>query len=199
MNTKIILVTLLIATLVLFGCTQTPSGNALMSLDKDKNIDLIDANLSDSNTNVFNNLDDFRKVKAGDNISVDYTGRLTDGTIFDSSIGKKPQDFTVGAGQMIKGFDEGVVGMKLNEKKTITLAPEQAYGKYDSNLIRFYDINAPELSILGNLKVGMELAVGGIPIIGIIEVNDNNVAIDFNHKLAGKTLVFEITLVSFNN
>lgn len=196
MKNWIILVALLIAVLLLFGCTQNPSGNALLTLDKDKNTDLTDTNSIDSNSNIYNNLDGFRKVKAGDNISVDYTGRLTDGTIFDSSIGETPLEFTVGAGQMIKGFDAGVVGMKLNESKTITLAPEQAYGEINPDKIVTIDKNS--FADFDAMKVGMVVASGNYS-GKIIEKNDTNAIIDFNHKLAGKTLVFEITLVSFNN
>lgn len=208
MKNIVFLLILMLAGLFLFGCTQNTNGNALLALDKNKNLELTDANTLDNNSidknqidqnsSVYNNLNDFKRVKAGDTISVDYTGRFEDGSVFDSSLEKTPLEFTVGAGKMIKGFDEGVVGMKIGETKLITISPEDAYGAYDSNLIRVYDRNAPELSSLGTLKVGMELSVGGRPIVGIIGVTDGNVTIDFNHKLAGKTLIFEVTLLSIN-
>ena len=75
------------------------------------------------------------EVKAGDYVAVDYTGKLEDGTEFDSSAGKQPLAFEVGAGQMIPGFDNGVQGMKLGESKTITIPPEQAYGAEGSGPI----------------------------------------------------------------
>ena len=92
-----------------------------------------DANLNSQtkDTNVYTNLDNIGIIKEGDKVKVNYTGRLTDGNIFDSSVGKKPLEFTVGAHQMISGFDKAVVGMKVGETKTVTLAPEEAYGEAD--------------------------------------------------------------------
>ncbi|MDD3083679.1 MAG: peptidylprolyl isomerase [Candidatus ainarchaeum sp.] len=146
--------------------------------------------------NVNNNLDDFKKVKIGDNISVNYTGRLLSGEIFDSSIGRQPLSFVAGAGQMIKGFDEAVIGMKIGETKEITLSPEQAYGEIDDSKIITFEKNS--FNNFEELKVGLivktESDLEGI----IMEKNDNNAIINFNHKLAGKTLVFEISLVSIN-
>ncbi len=194
MKSWIILITIVVATLFLLGCIQS-TGSGLMALDKDANIS--NNNKIDSNSNVFNNLNDFKKVKTGDNVAVDYTGRLVDGTIFDSSVGKTPLEFDVGAGQMIKGFDDGVVGMAVGEKKVVTIPPEQAYGKYDPNLVKVFDLNSPQLSSLGKLKIGMEL-ISGSGIVKVVAVTDTNVSIDFNPKLAGKTLIFEITLVSIN-
>ena len=197
MKYKVILISLMILALLLVGCTQPTSGDALMGLDKDINSQLNDTNSIDSNSNVFNNLGEFKKVKTGDHVSVDYTGRLTDGTIFDSSIGRSPLEFDVGAGQMIKGFDSGVIGMKIGETKIVTISPEQAYGEYNLNLIKVFDLNSSELAGLGQLKVGMELS-SGYGVVKVIAVTDTNVSIDFNPKLAGKTLIFEIKLISIN-
>ena len=194
MKNWLVLIALLLVTILLLGCTQAPQGDALLTLDVNSDLN---SNINDSNSNVFNNLDEFKKVKAGDNVSVDYTGRHTDGTIFDTSIGRTPLKFEVGAGQMIKGFDDGVLGMKVGEKKTITILPPQAYGNYNLDLVKTFDKNSPDLSQLGTLFVGMELN-SSYGVVKVIEVNDNNVVIDFNHKLAGKTLIFEITLISIN-
>jgi len=134
-------------------------------------------------------------VAAGDNISVYYTGTLTNGTVFDSNVGKQPLVFTVGAGQMIPGFDQGVVGMKLNEPKTITIPANEAYGEVNPQLI----ITAP-LSQFGNQtpSVGMIVTTvsNGQQIQGMVTaVNATNATVDFNPPLAGQTLIFNITVV----
>jgi peptidylprolyl isomerase len=197
MKNWVVLIALISISLLLLGCTQNTSPDALLALDKDKNITLNDTNLIDSNSNVFNNLDDFKKAKIGDNVSVDYTGRLTDGTIFDSSVGREPLEFDVGAGQMIKGFDDGVVGMKVGETKFVTIPPEQAYGLVDSKKIITVDKNS--FSQFDEMQVGLMVSAGNGLTGIIIAKNDTNATIDFNHKLAGKTLIFEITLISINN
>jgi len=197
MKNQIILITLMLVSLLLFGCTQTPSGTGLFALDNNKNSNLTDTNSIDSNSNIYNNLNDLNKVKINDHVAVDYIGKLTDGKVFDSSIGREPLEFDVGAGQMIKGFDDGVIGMKIGETKTITIPPEQAYGTTDSKKLITFDKNSPELSGLGPVTVGMELN-SGYGIVKVVAVNDSNIVIDFNHKLAGKTLIFDITLISIN-
>jgi peptidylprolyl isomerase len=139
-------------------------------------------------------------VKNGDNISVNYTGSLQDGTVFDTSIGKTPLTFTVGAGQMISGFDKAVVGMKVGEKKTVTLAPEEAYGEHRADLVltlgrdKFSSI--PNLSI--GLKVQMHNSSGQAFTATIVAIDASTVTIDANPELAGKTLIFEIEIVSIN-
>ncbi len=132
-------------------------------------------------------------VKEGDVVSVHYTGKLSDGTVFDSSVGRDPLSFTVGAGQMISGFDQAVVGMSLNGKKTVTLSPEEAYGPFEESLVIFAEAknfeNFDEISegmiIYANNRRGK-----------IVEKKSDGALIDFNHELAGKTLIFEIELVS---
>jgi len=192
-NLSKIIALLLLFAILFAGCTQQPAtnttGSGLMTLD---------ANKPDSNkpSSVYNNLEDFKKVKKGDTIKVDYTGRLTDGTVFDTSIGREPLEFEVGAGQMIKGFDSAVVGMKVGETKTVELPPAEAYGEYDIQLVRAFDKNAFENFSL--LSVGVYVyASNGLKGI-IISKTDTNAVIDFNPELAGKTLTFEITLVSIN-
>jgi FKBP-type peptidyl-prolyl cis-trans isomerase 2 len=150
--------------------------------------------------------DSGKKVKNGDVISVDYVGRLEDGTVFDTSVKEaaieagiynqqrnyEPLTFTVGAGQMIKGFDEGVVGMEVGEKKSLELPPEEAYGHYDPELSREFPVEAVNFTP----EVGMQLATD-TGLKGIItEVRDKSFVIDFNHELAGKILLFEVTVVS---
>ena len=189
MNTQIKFAGLLIVVLFLFlGCTGQPiqKGSGLMALDVNKVID----------SNSKNTLNNSQLVKSGDKISVDYTGRLQDGTVFDTSVGRSTLDFTVGAGQMIKGFDSAVVGMKVGETKTVTLSPELAYGAVDPKKVITFDSN--QFAEFSKLQVGMTVQSGSGFSGKIVEKNDKNAVIDFNHELAGKTLIFDITLVSIN-
>lgn len=136
------------------------------------------------------------QVKAGNHVSVNYVGRLKDGTIFDSSEGRDPLEFDVGAGQMIKGFDDGVVGMKVGEKKTIEITPDKAYGVYDPAKVRAFD--AKSFAEFAKLQVGTTVYAGNGLSGRVTEKTDANAVIDFNHELAGKTLIFDITLVSIS-
>ena len=141
------------------------------------------------------------KVEAGSTVKVEYIGRFENGTIFDSSeIHGQPLEFTVGAGQMIKGFDNTVIGMKIGEEKTITLSPEEAYGSRNPELIA--TISKEELPDERPIKPGMTVVIGAqngqqMPAL-ITEVNENNFTIDLNHPLAGKTLIFKIKVVDIS-
>jgi peptidylprolyl isomerase len=139
-----------------------------------------------------------RTVKEGDAINVHYTGRLESGEIFDSSQGRSPLAFTVGAGQLIKGFDHAVMGMAVGEKKTVTLLPADAYGERKEDL--FVDLRKKHIPEGMDLEVGMvvELSDGGqnaIPAL-VKEIHDEFVRMDLNHYLAGKVLVFDIEVVN---
>ena len=136
------------------------------------------------------------EVKEGDNISVNYTGKLENGEVFDTSLttGREPLEFTVGAGQMIKGFDEAVVGMKVGDKKTVTLAPKDAYGETDpTRVVNFDKNNVPDFD---KMSVGMQIVAGNGAPGKILSKDENSLVVDFNHFLAGKTLIFEIEMVS---
>lgn len=137
-------------------------------------------------------------VKKGDKVKVDYTGTLEDGTVFDSSEKHgEPLEFEVGAGQMIKGFDDAVVGMKSGDEKDITLKPEDAYGDPNPQLVK--DIPREQLPKDVELKEGMMLGMtlpNGTQIPAkITEVAGSSVKIDLNHPLSGKVLKFKIKLV----
>ena len=190
---------LAVAAMLLFGCTQAASqtGGDSMANKNDKNSGAsLDANSPDRNATNFNNLDQYRKVKAGDKVSVHYVGRLTDGSIFDSSIGKDPLSFVAGAGQMIKGFDAAVIGMTVGEKKTVELPPEEAYGPSDPAKIVVLDAN--QFGDFSKIEVGMKVGSDS-GLTGVIESKtDTNATVNFNMELAGKTLVFEIVLVSIS-
>lgn len=135
-------------------------------------------------------------VKEGDNVSVNYIGTLEDGEKFDSSYDRNQTlDFVVGAGQMIKGFDSALVGMKIGEKKKIKLSPQEAYGQKDKE--KMISVESTKFDNFDSLKVGMQVNGGGA--IGTVSEKKQDFAIiDFNHPLAGKELNFEIELVSIN-
>jgi peptidylprolyl isomerase len=141
------------------------------------------------------------KAKRGDVVRVHYKGKLTSGEQFDSSEGRAPLEFTVGAGQMIAGFDEAIPGMNIGEKKTITIAPEKAYGhKKEESIIEF-----PKSGIPADMKLepGMKLQLRNeegqpVPVI-VTEVQEEIVILDANHELAGKELIFDIELVEIGS
>ncbi len=147
-------------------------------------------------------------VKAGNTVQVDYTGKLENGTVFDTSIEEvakqeglynanrtyAPLTFMVGSGNMIKGFDEGVVGMKVGDEKEITIPPEEAYGEYNESMIQSIPIE--ELNLTTIPEVGQTLGDMYGNQFKVIAVNDTHITLDLNHELAGKTLVFDIKLVS---
>lgn len=137
------------------------------------------------------------QVKEGDKVRVHYTGKLTNGEQFDSSVGKDPLEFTVGAGQMIKGFDAAMPGMNVGEKKTISIAPEDGYGeKSEEAIIEFPKENVPADM---KLEPGMPLTLSNqegqpVPVV-VVEVKDDVIVLDANHFLAGEELIFDIELV----
>lgn len=141
-----------------------------------------------------------QQVKSGDTVKVHYHGRLTDGTTFDSSEGREPLEFQVGSGQVIKGFDDGVSGMEVGQKKTIQIPVDEAYGeKNEDMIVQFPRANfPPDL----NPEVGMQLTMTNnqgqaIPVV-IIDVKDDMVILDANHPLAGQELIFDLELVSIS-
>ncbi|MFC2138704.1 peptidylprolyl isomerase [Bacteroidota bacterium] len=137
------------------------------------------------------------KVKLDNTVKVHYTGKLVDGTVFDSSKDRDPLEFKVGVGQMIKGFENGVIGMSVKETKTITIEPEDAYGPIREELIQ--EIERTQLPKEINPEVGMDLVSrhpnGYEQLIKVVEVKKNTVVLDANHALAGKTLSFDLELV----
>lgn len=138
-----------------------------------------------------------QEAKKGDNVQVHYTGKLNDGSIFDSSTGREPLAFTVGAGQMIPGFDKAVHGMKVGDKQTVTIPFMEAYGERREEMV----IHVPAEQVPADMKpqVGDRLAVNQpdgqqIPVM-VTSVTDEHVTLDANHELAGKDLIFDIELV----
>ncbi len=137
------------------------------------------------------------QAKKGDAVEVHYTGKLEDGTVFDSSSGRDPLSFTLGSGQVIPGFEGAVVGMEEGETRSRTITPDEGYGAHREDLV--VPIPRNQLPPEANPEVGQRLELhlrdGGVIQALVIAVDENNVVIDANHPLAGKTLVFEIELV----
>lgn len=140
------------------------------------------------------------QVKNGDTVKVHYRGYFDDETTFDSSEGRDPLEFQVGSGHVIKGFDEGVVGMERGEKKTIHIKANDAYGpSMPENVIEFPKTQFPPDM---NPEVGMQLNLRSqdgqnIPVV-ITEVKDEVVVLDANHPLAGRDLTFDIEVVEIS-
>jgi peptidylprolyl isomerase len=140
-------------------------------------------------------------VENGNFVSVHYNGTLEDGEQFDSSKGRAPLEFKVGAGQMIKGFDAAVMGMAVNETKTVTLTPDEAYGERDDNQTHDFprDQVPPDMDPQVGQTIGLTTPQGQQIPARIIAVDDQKVTFDLNHPLAGKTLIFEIEVVSISD
>ena len=137
-------------------------------------------------------------VKKGDRVKVEYIGMFDDGTVFDSSEGKSPLEFEAGSGQIIKGFDEAVIGMEKGEEKEFKIEPKDAYGERNPELVR----KIPRDQLPPEAQAGMLLMLrtpDGMQIPAeITEVTDEEVTIDLNHPLAGKTLNFKIKIVDIS-
>lgn len=142
-----------------------------------------------------------KQVKSGDTIKVHYHGKLTNGTTFDSSEGREPLEFEVGSGMVIQGFDVGVTGMAIGEKKTINIPAEEAYGQKEEDRImefpmdRFPEDMKPEVGMQLNMSNGQGQ---NIPVV-VAEVKEEAVILDANHPLAGEELVFDLELVEIVN
>ena len=138
-----------------------------------------------------------QQVKSGDKVKVHYHGRLNDGETFDKSEGREPLEFEVGSGSVIKGFDDGVTGMTVGEKKTINIPFDEAYGPKNPEMI----IEMPKDRFPKDmeLEVGMPLAMtdghGQQFQVAIVEIKDDVVVLDANHPLAGQDLIFDLELV----
>ncbi len=137
------------------------------------------------------------EAKSGDTVNVHYTGRLGNGTVFDSSVGGEPLQFTIGAGQVIPGFEQAVIGMQPGESKTVVIPPDQAYGPYYDELVMVVDRD--RLPPDWEPQVGQQFPLtqpdGRVVWATVIDVSESSITLDANHQLAGKELTFDITLV----
>ena len=137
------------------------------------------------------------QAQKGDTVHVHYTGRLTNGEVFDSSDGGDPLEFEVGAGEVIKGFDEGVCGMSVGDKKQLESEGEDAYGDRIEQLTQ--TLAREDLNLDTEPEVGMSLVMqlpdgNQIP-VAITEVTEDSISLDANHPLAGQKLIFEVERV----
>jgi FKBP-type peptidyl-prolyl cis-trans isomerase SlpA len=141
------------------------------------------------------------KVKENNTVKVNYTGKLSDGQVFDSSEGKEPIEFTLGQGQLIPGFEKGLIDMELNEKKTITIPKEEAYGEVNNYLIQ--EVKKSELPQDMTPEVGMGLVSkspeGQEMNLLVIGVKEESIVIDGNHPLAGKELIFDLEVLEIKD
>lgn len=137
------------------------------------------------------------EAKMGDVVRINYTGRLTNGTQFDSSSGKEPLEFTIGMGQVIKGLEAQVAGMEPGSKATVTIPCEQAYGPHRQEAIQTLDrAKVPSgIDVRPGTQLQARTADGGMLPITVVEVGESIVKVDANHPLAGQDLVFDVELV----
>jgi peptidylprolyl isomerase len=140
------------------------------------------------------------QAKQGDKVQVHYTGRQNDGEVFDSSVGQAPLEFTLGGGEVIPGFENGVVGMSVGEKRTVAIPPDEGYGPYEEQMV--LEVGRDQFPDEMSPTVGQQLTIrqdGGQAFsVVVVAVGDEVVTLDANHPLAGQTLTFEIELVSIN-
>jgi peptidylprolyl isomerase len=137
-----------------------------------------------------------REAQDGDRVAVHYTGKFTDGSVFDSSQGQEPLRFTIGAQEVIPGFERAVIGMSPGQTKTQTIPSDQAYGPHSDEMVLAIDRKEfpsdLELEVGRRLKLNQE---GQNMIVTITDVNESSITLDANHPLAGQDLVFDIELV----
>ena len=137
------------------------------------------------------------QVKENDTVKVHYTGKLTDGQIFDSSLEREPLQFTLGQGMIIPGFENGVIGMAVGEKKTIDIPVAEAYGEVRNEML--FEVPKAELPQDIEPQVGMTLMSvspeGQEFPLAIVEVKPETIVVDGNHPLAGKDLIFEVEVI----
>ncbi|WP_422374379.1 FKBP-type peptidyl-prolyl cis-trans isomerase [Roseibium sp.] len=140
------------------------------------------------------------EAKAGDTVQLHYKGTLDDGSVFDSSEGREPLEFTVGSGQIIPGLDRAIPGMKVGDEKTVRIEPDDAYGPHNPAARQA----VPRSNIPENvpLQIGMQLQAqtdnGQMMTVTVVEISDDEVVLDANHPLAGKVLIFEIQITGIN-
>ncbi|WP_282135473.1 FKBP-type peptidyl-prolyl cis-trans isomerase [Seonamhaeicola maritimus] len=137
------------------------------------------------------------QVKENDTVKVHYTGKLSNGQIFDSSLEREPLEFQLGQGMLIPGFEMGVIDMKVNEKKTINIPVSDAYGDIQQELL--YEVKKEQLPPEMSPEVGMGLASkdpeGNEVQFRVAEVNEDHIIVDANHPLAGQDLIFDLELI----
>ena len=139
-------------------------------------------------------------IEKGKKVKIHYKGTLTDGNVFDSSEGRDPLEFEMGAGNVIPGFEKGVANMKVGEKKTIHIPYAEAYGKRQNEMKMKVERTQlpPDLTPKNGMELQMQTPEGQTIPVKIVEVTDETVTIDANHPLAGRDLTFELELIEIN-
>jgi peptidylprolyl isomerase len=145
--------------------------------------------------------DTMEKVKNGHYVQVHYEGTLPDGKMFDTSRNGQPLEVKVGEGQVIKGFEDALIGMEANEKKTVTLAPDQAYGERDETLEHVFERSQipPEMDPKPGDTVALQTSQGQRVPVQVKSVDNEKVVVDLNHPLAGETLVFDLEVMGISD
>ncbi|WP_282076801.1 FKBP-type peptidyl-prolyl cis-trans isomerase [Epibacterium ulvae] len=140
------------------------------------------------------------EVKNGDTVRIHYTGKLTDQSVFDSSEGREPLEFTVGAGQVIAGMDAGMIGMAVGDKKVLEIPAMEAYGPINPEARQAIPReNIPaDIPLEVGIQLQMQTPDGQALPVTVVEISEESVALDANHFLAGKDLIFDVELVSIN-
>jgi peptidylprolyl isomerase len=136
------------------------------------------------------------QAQSGNTVRIHYTGRLADGTVFDSSDGKAPLEFTLGESQVIPGFEEAVTGMEPGQETTVTIPSDRAYGDHKAELV--FDVPRTQFPDDIDPQIGQQLQMSNgsqTAVVTVSEVNNGSVKLDANHPLAGKDLTFDIALV----
>lgn len=138
------------------------------------------------------------EAKNGDSVKIHYTGKLEDGTVFDSSAGRDPLEFTLGDGQVIPGFEEAVLGMRAGESKNVLIPADKAYGERNEELV----MEVPRNQVPPDLdpELGQKLQMGGpngeLVVVTVVGLTEEVIILDVNPPLAGKNLVFDLELVA---
>ncbi len=136
-------------------------------------------------------------VKEGNTVKVHYTGKFEDDKVFDTSKEREPISFKVGAGMMIPGFENGVVGLKEGESKTLKITPEDGYGQRNNDLINEIPLEKLPEGVVKGALLQAQTEQGPMNVV-VSEVKEKTAMIDANHPLAGKNLVFDIELVEIS-
>lgn len=140
------------------------------------------------------------EAQHGNTVHIHYTGKLTDGTVFDTSDGRDPLAFELGSGQVIPGLDKAMRGMKVGEEKTIEIPKEEAYGEHHPEGVHTVEKSTlpPQLETQPGARLQATGDDGKIVHLTVIEEDENSVTLDANHPLAGKDLIFDVELVSIS-
>ncbi len=137
------------------------------------------------------------QITKGDLVHVHYTGKLSDGEEFDSSRGEEPLKVEIGAGQLIQGFEDGLMGMSIGESKTVIIPPDQAYGLRHEEMVRAVTLDQlPDgLEVQEGMVLESTDQQGHRVELRVTEIDGDKVVLDMNHPLAGETLTFDIEVV----